>query len=132
MRGTLGPLWLGLTSAWRTERWIEGRGLRALADGLPGDGAVAGGREEVAAEAERWAGRTLRVLARLPGRRWRATCLYRSVAACLVRRELGLPVRLALGVRPDALQPRGVAAHAWTEKDGAVDWTPLVRPSGRR
>ena len=33
----------------------------------------------------------LRVLGRLPGRRWRNTCLYRSVAECLVLRRYGVP-----------------------------------------
>jgi hypothetical protein len=60
----------------------------------------------------------LRHLARLRGP-WRNTCLYRSVAECLVLRHAGVSARVVLGVR------RGdgagnVLAHAWVESHGEV------------
>jgi hypothetical protein len=60
----------------------------------------------------------LRVLARLPGNRWRNTCLYRSAAECLALRRLGLPARLCLGAEEDRGSPDRVTAHAWVEVDG--------------
>lgn len=131
MRRALRAVLLGTRSAWSSARWIEGAGLVVLSRGVEDVDRATAGREQLAAAATRWAGRVLRVLARLPGGRWRATCLYRSVAACLVRRELELAHRLAFGVREDASLPTGVAAHAWTIGDGTDSWHPLARP-GRR
>jgi hypothetical protein len=56
-------------------------------------------------------------LSRLRPVRWRWTCLYRSVAECLVLRTLGHPARVVIGVgaNDDAL---GVMAHAWVECEG--------------
>ena len=131
MKPTLQAAWLGARSAWASARWIEGAELGLLARGVEPGGRTRECHDRLAGAATRWAGRTLRLLARLPGGRWRTTCLYRSVAACLVRRELALPHRLALGIREDASLPTGVAAHAWTAGDGTDGWQPLVR-SGRR
>lgn len=65
----------------------------------------------------------IRLLARLPGGRWRNTCLYRSVAECLALRRLGVHARVCLGVgREEAL--RSISAHAWVEVVGADDAGP--------
>lgn len=60
----------------------------------------------------------LRALAKLPGNRWRNTCLYRAAAECLALRRLGLPARLCLGAEEDRGSPDRVTAHAWVEIDG--------------
>lgn len=56
-------------------------------------------------------------LSQLRPARWRWTCLYRSVAECLVLRTLGHPARVVIGIgtSDDAL---GVMAHAWVECEG--------------
>lgn len=136
-RATLRAGWLGFAAAWDTVRWIEGGGLGELAAGFDGEERPAPETRLLVERAERVADRVLRVLARLPRSPWRATCLYRSVAACLVRRRLGLPARLALGVRSGPCGEDGVDAHAWTEEDAddasaGEGWTPLVRPAERR
>ncbi|MDB4883139.1 MAG: hypothetical protein JWL95_1905, partial [Gemmatimonadetes bacterium] len=56
-------------------------------------------------------------LARLGGTRWRNTCLYRSVAECLVLRAFGLPAYVVIGVGAGSVTP-DVIAHAWVECDG--------------
>ncbi|MEO6527229.1 MAG: lasso peptide biosynthesis B2 protein [Gemmatimonadaceae bacterium] len=56
-------------------------------------------------------------LARFGGPRWRNTCLYRSVAECLVLRELGLPAYVMIGVGA-GVAPLDVIAHAWVECEG--------------
>lgn len=64
--------------------------------------------------------RTLRVLARVPGSPWRATCLYRCVAATLLWRDHGIPSVLRIGAAAtlSSIAEPGVRAHAWVE-DGA-------------
>src|SRR3954453_937862 len=42
--------------------------------------------------------RALALLARVWPARWRAACLHRSVAECVVLRAYGLPARVVLGV----------------------------------
>ena len=61
--------------------------------------------------------RMLRGLARIRPTRWRSTCLYRSVAECLVLRALGHPARVVIGVGTDT-GTVGVMAHAWVECEG--------------
>lgn len=60
--------------------------------------------------------RTLRVLARLRLPPWRDTCLYRSVAECLVLRRYGIPCQLRIGVAPRAVGTQSIRAHAWVER----------------
>lgn len=80
----------------------------------------------------RWAHRTTGVLSRLPGARWKNTCLYRSAAGCLALRWLGCGAEatLRIGARRD---PAGdeVQAHAWIagfpEQSGHL---PGYRPLG--
>ena len=65
----------------------------------------------------RVAHRALRLLARVRPSRWRATCLYRSVAECLTLRALGFPARVVIGVGNGAA-PAETIAHAWVECEG--------------
>jgi len=67
--------------------------------------------------AVRVAHRALALLARLRPSRWRATCLYRSVAECLALRALGWPARVVIGVGNGAA-PAETVAHAWVECEG--------------
>lgn len=63
--------------------------------------------------------RTLALLSRVPGSRWRTTCLYRSAAECLALRALGVSTRVVIGVNgsrdgdPPAAAMTGIRAHAW-------------------
>ena len=72
----------------------------------------------------------LRLLARVRLPLWRNTCLYRSIAQCLVLRTYGVPCRLRIGVTAPA--PDGEAApidaHAWVERLDAGE--PLPAPRG--
>jgi hypothetical protein len=61
--------------------------------------------------------RALGTFARMRPARWRSTCLYRSVAECLVLRALGHPARVVIGVGTDE-GAVGVMAHAWVECEG--------------
>lgn len=70
----------------------------------------------------RYSRHALRLLAALPGGRWRNTCLYRSAAECLLLRDFGAAARLCLGVRKNAEQTGegdehacDIRAHAWVE-----------------
>ena len=56
-------------------------------------------------------------LARVRPTRWRATCLYRSVAESLTLRALGFPAQVVIGVGTGA-EPTEVIAHAWVECEG--------------
>ena len=62
-----------------------------------------------------------RLLSRLSRSRlggvWRDTCLYQSVATCVVLRYYGTPAVLKLGAKRDG---EAVSAHAWVET-GAGD-----------
>ncbi len=108
MRAPIRAIVIGLVAALRTPGWIARRLPRLL---VP---AAARGRRRAGAPpmSVRSAYVALRVLARVPGRRWRNTCLYRSVAKCLILREHGVPARVVLGV---ARENEEVAAHAWVE-----------------
>jgi hypothetical protein len=67
----------------------------------------------------RAARRTLRLLALLPGGRWRATCLYESVAECLVLRRSGVAAAVCIGVKRQGDGTPGIAAHAWVARNGS-------------
>ena len=60
--------------------------------------------------------RALWWLARLPLSPWRNTCLFRSVAECLIFRRYGVSSRVCLGVRINDIS--AVNAHAWVEIHG--------------
>lgn len=94
-------------------------------DGLLVAPADAGRDPNMAAypEARRVARFAIRLLARLPGGRWRNTCLYRSVAECLALRRLGVPARVCMGVGKEGAR-RSMSAHAWVEAGEAEGPSP--------
>ena len=102
----------GVWAALRVPLWLHGRRWSSLMHPLVEDGAGADPR------AIRAALLTLRVLARVPGSPWRNTCLYRSIAECLVLREHGVDARLRIGVGAEA---GGVVAHAWVVRGDQPD-----------
>jgi len=91
-------------AALESPRWIDGPRLSELL--REPDGATGGRLPRGAIGA---AFLLLRVLGKLPGGRWRNTCLYRSVAECLVLRRYGIAATLRIGVR----SAEGIEAHAW-------------------
>lgn len=72
-------------------------------------------RSEPSAGTIRAARGIVRRLGMLPGGLWRGTCLYRSVAEVLLRRDAGQPARLQIGARRAGEE---IGAHAWVECDG--------------
>jgi Transglutaminase-like superfamily len=101
-----------LTGAWaalRTPYALAGERLTPLlrepARSRPG-AVPARGSVRVALAAVRW-------LSRIPGSPWRNTCLYRSVAECLVLRRYGVPALVRIGVKSEGPPPGSIAAHAW-------------------
>ena len=54
----------------------------------------------------------MRAFSRIPLGPWQATCLYRSVAVCLLLRWSGIDALLRLGAAQGETNPR---AHAWVE-----------------
>jgi hypothetical protein len=136
------PAWIGSP---RLAQLLEPNGSQAA-----GSAPAAPGLTPAAVAALRVAFGTLRVLARLRrlGGPWRYTCLYRSVAGCLVLRRHGSVATLRLGARGSragttttspgvapsagvsaaAAGHAGVSAHAWVEDAWGQ---PLVeRPHG--
>ena len=95
----------GVHAALASPRWIEGARLTELLRDPPP--AV---ERRVPRGATGAALLLLRALARLPGSRWRNTCLYRSVAETLVLRRYGVPAILKIGVRSAV---GDIEAHAW-------------------
>ena len=107
----LGAVARGVAAAVRIPGRLDGAGLSALTAAIPG----AVDRDVVAAASVDAARRTLRLLARIPGGRWRATCLYLSAVEVVLRRDAGEDARLVLGARRDG---EGIGAHAWVESGG--------------
>lgn len=95
----------GARAALASPRWIEGARLTELLRDPPP--AV---EHRVPRGATGAALLLLRALARLPGSRWRNTCLYRSVAETLVLRRYGVPAILKIGVKSAV---GDIEAHAW-------------------
>ncbi len=111
--------WIGALAAFRSARWIASPRFSDLLT-LPAGASAVPRAEPVAAL--RAARRTLRVLARLPGGHWRTSCLYESVAECLVLRRWGVPAAVCIGVKRGADGKPGIEAHAWvarSERDRA-------------
>ena len=96
-----------------TPLWTTGARLARLVTAQPVGRAARRGDPEFAVRVARFA---LRVLARLPGRLWRNTCLYRSIAECLVLRHYGIGSRLEIGVDRGSDNTRPIAAHAWVSR----------------
>jgi len=128
----------GVYAALVTPEWIAGRRFDTLlaprdegayATAVPSD--TSSDRSIVYApsialgiRASRW---MIRHLSRLPRSPWRDTCLYQSVAECIMLRSLGVPATVVLGVRSTAdatssppassvASPlTSIAAHAWVD-----------------
>ena len=117
MSGRWRPLLVGGWAALVSPLWLRGRRWRELLDA---DAAGAPGLDAGAAAdpAIRDSYRALAVLGRVPGGVWRSTCLYRSVAECLVLRRYGIHARLRIGV---GREPDGIVAHAWVVRPGQLD-----------
>jgi hypothetical protein len=127
--GRLHQTTLGIGAAIRAPAWLRDERLRGLVDGI--------GQTDpsplVPHLALRAARLTLRVLGRVPLLPWRNTCLYRSVAECLVLRRFGIACRLRLGVRHAGDVSTAIEAHAWVEWSGQPDQDPahvILHPSG--
>jgi hypothetical protein len=103
----------GARAAFVAPAWLGADRLRLLM--APADAPAPSYPEpEQAMRAARW---TLRQLARVPGGRWRATCLYESVAECLVLRGAGIPAAVCIGVRRGTGGSAGtLSAHAWVAR----------------
>jgi hypothetical protein len=104
----------GLRAAWRTPAVIASSLATQLA---PAPASSAASHPRDARFAVLVAHLALGRLARVRPARWRATCLYRSVAESLTLRALGFPARVVIGVGSGA-EPIEVIAHAWVECEG--------------
>jgi len=103
---TPGAVLAGMRAALAAPRWIEGPRLAELLrppSPLRAESRVPRGATGSAL-------RLIGVLARLPGGHWRNTCLYRSVAECLVLRRYGIPAIVKIGVKG---AEGDIEAHAW-------------------
>lgn len=112
----------GLQAAWRAPAVIA-NGLAAQLVPPPlTDMAPTAEHRAMAAFGARAAHGAVARLARGAPARWRNSCLYRSVAECLVLRGIGLPARVVIGVGsgPSTADPADapVIAHAWVECAG--------------
>lgn len=129
MTGAVRLIAIGVVAALRSPVWLRDGPLRRLLAGV-------GARDPSPAPPDpglRAARATLRVLGRIPLLPWRNTCLYRSVAECLVLRHVGIACRLRIGVRHGADPLASVEAHAWVEWSGAPAPDPahvVLSPSG--
>ena len=94
--------------------WIYRRNLRAAIKPLKLSPAATSSPDPELDVALRAANKMLRILSR-SGFLWRDTCLYRSIAQCLVLRTFSRSASLRLGVRENV---RDIKAHAWVEYDG--------------
>lgn len=123
----LGAWMVGAWAALRVPYSISGARLLSVisrVDAGPGESPAHRGLDSAAdprvERALRVASRALLLLSR--GRIvWRNTCLYRSVAQCLVLRHYGRTACVQVGVRRDGTAPDGnsqVQAHAWVVYGG--------------
>lgn len=103
----------------RTPLYVRGRSVDRLLEST----AAAAAGEALSAEilsSLRWARALLRRLARLPLSPWRDTCLYRSIAECLVLRWYGVPAAIRFGVRNESPPHGPIVAHAWVVYMGSA------------
>lgn len=107
--GRIAALATGGSAALCVPYWLRGARLTRL---MERNGCA---RPPVAAAdvAIRGAHYALRLLARARFLPWRNTCLYRSVAECLVLRHYGMSCRLRIGVQNSRPPAGAIAAHAW-------------------
>jgi hypothetical protein len=106
---------IGLRAAWRAPS-VVAHDLSTLL-GSPASVVEGSPASEAVHLSVRVAHRALALLARVRPARWRAACLQRSVAECVVLREYGLPARVVIGVGNGAA-PATTIAHAWVECEG--------------
>ncbi|HEX8319974.1 lasso peptide biosynthesis B2 protein [Longimicrobium sp.] len=107
----LSGVWAGL----RVPVWLRGRRWTELLREPPA--AEPGARPPRGAV--RAALVTVGVLARVPGLPWKRTCLYRSVAECLVLRRYGVPAVVRIGVKSEGSGQ--ILAHAWVVPNPAAE-----------
>jgi hypothetical protein len=105
---------IGISAALQAPSWLRDSRLRELIDGR----ASTAKRVDDPGTAIRFAFATLRVLGRVPLLPYRNSCLYRSVAECLVLPRFGIHCRLRIGVRRHGSAHEGLEAHAWVERNG--------------
>lgn len=121
----IGEVVVGLAAALRSPLWLIGRRVEGLLDHSAGDIDSAEGRgaelPRQAALATRAAGGALRRLARLPRSPWRSTCLYRSIAECLILRHYGVEAAIRIGVRNESPPDGPIVAHAWVVYPGYIE-----------
>jgi len=110
-----GAVLVGLRAAWRAPSIIAHDFASMLVP--PAALSRASAASERAHSAVRIAHGALARLARVRASRWRATCLHRSVAECVVLRAYGLPARVVIGVGNGAALATTIA-HAWVECEG--------------
>ena len=112
-----------LTAAWAAARvplWLHGRRWTELLQEPPPRP-----RRAAPPRGTLWtAVTTVRILAAVPGSPWKYTCLYRSVAECLVLRRYGYPAVVRIGVRGERGPNPGIVAHAWVVRDPAAEPEP--------
>lgn len=106
----------GVWAALRVPLWLHGRRWTELLR-PPAEPGVA---VRAPRGAEGAALRMVGLLGTVPGLPWRNTCLYRSVAQCLVLRSFGVPAVVRIGVRSSD-GGTGIAAHAWVVHDPAAE-----------
>lgn len=111
----VGAALVGLRAAWRTPSIIASGLAEQLSPPTinPGQSPAS----ESVDVAVRVAHRVVWLLAKVRPARWRATCLYRSVAECLALRAFGFPARVVIGVGNGAAAAATIA-HAWVECEG--------------
>jgi hypothetical protein len=120
---------VGIGAAVRTPAWLRDERLRRLVDGVEQSIPP----QLVPHHALRAARVTLRALGRAPLLPWRNTCLFRSIAECLVLRRFGIACRLRVGVRHAGDVSTAIEAHAWVEWSGQPDQDSthvILHPSG--
>lgn len=117
-----------LLAALVTPAWLGSARWRELLHADP----LASSQRVPAPVAVATADRAVRVLSRIPLAPWQSTCLYRSVAVCLLLRWSGSDALLRLGAANDAASPR---AHAWVESASGLllygdraGWSALTSP----
>lgn len=145
MKTVLGALTVGATAALRVPWWLRGRRVEKLLDRSGGECAreISPGRTDSPATspgttdpaattspgvlpppvplATRAARAAINRLAKVPFSPWRNTCLYRSIAECLVMRHYGIPALIRIGVRNEAPPHGPIVAHAWVVYPGYVE-----------
>lgn len=129
MRVTPAALVAGVAAAARVPVYLRGTRLRALMEPPPAGGSRGAEAPRGAVGAVGAAVRCVGLLARVPGLPWRDTCLYRSVAECLVLRRYGVPAYVRIGVRNENPPHGAIAAHAWVVRAAPGDGGPQPGPN---